>query len=68
MAALWEVFIWFLSVSYQLLVNKSKRKRRRRADKALTGTEKIKIINMMTGKKVGYSCVQLSVVGDVVHH
>ncbi|XP_011484855.1 chromodomain-helicase-DNA-binding protein 8 isoform X1 [Oryzias latipes] len=37
----------------ELLVNKSKRKRRRRADKALTGTEKIKIINMMTGKKVG---------------
>lgn len=36
----------------QLLVNRSKRKRRRRADKALTGTEKVKIINMRTGKKV----------------
>uniref|UniRef100_H2SVH7 Chromodomain helicase DNA binding protein 8 n=1 Tax=Takifugu rubripes TaxID=31033 RepID=H2SVH7_TAKRU len=30
----------------------SKRKRRRRADKALTGTEKVKVINMRTGKKV----------------
>ncbi|XP_041847243.1 chromodomain-helicase-DNA-binding protein 8 [Melanotaenia boesemani] len=37
----------------ELLVNRSKRKRRRRADKALTGTEKVKIINMRTGKKVG---------------
>lgn len=36
----------------QLLVNRSKRKRRRRADKALTGTEKVKIVNMRTGKKV----------------
>lgn len=36
----------------QLLVNRSKRKRRRRADKALTGTEKVKVINMRTGKKV----------------
>uniref|UniRef100_H3CR68 Chromodomain-helicase-DNA-binding protein 8 n=1 Tax=Tetraodon nigroviridis TaxID=99883 RepID=H3CR68_TETNG len=35
----------------ELLVNRSKRKRRRRADKALTGTEKVKIINMRTGKK-----------------
>lgn len=33
-------------------MNRSKRKRRRRADKALTGTEKVKIINMRTGKKV----------------
>ncbi|XP_074544247.1 chromodomain-helicase-DNA-binding protein 8 isoform X3 [Halichoeres trimaculatus] len=37
----------------ELLVNRSKRKRRRRADKALTGSEKIKVINMRTGKKVG---------------
>uniref|UniRef100_A0A1A8GA94 Chromodomain helicase DNA binding protein 8 n=4 Tax=Nothobranchius TaxID=28779 RepID=A0A1A8GA94_9TELE len=37
----------------ELLVNRSKRKRRRRADKALTGTEKVKLINMRTGKKVG---------------
>ncbi|TNM98083.1 hypothetical protein fugu_014329 [Takifugu bimaculatus] len=37
----------------ELLVNRSKRKRRRRADKALTGTEKVKVINMRTGKKVG---------------
>lgn len=36
----------------QLLVNRSKRKRRRRADKALTGSEKVKVINMRTGKKV----------------
>ena len=37
----------------QLLVNRSKRKRRRRrADKALTGSEKVKIIHMRTGKKV----------------
>ncbi|XP_076018245.1 chromodomain-helicase-DNA-binding protein 8 isoform X3 [Genypterus blacodes] len=40
----------------ELLVNRSKRKRRRRrADKALTGSEKVKIINMRTGKKVGAS-------------
>lgn len=39
----------------ELLVNRSKRKRRRRADKALTGSEKIKVINMRTGKKVGAS-------------
>lgn len=39
----------------QLLVNRSKRKRRRRADKALTGTEKVKIINMRTGKKVEHT-------------
>uniref|UniRef100_A0A671Y5M2 Chromodomain helicase DNA binding protein 8 n=1 Tax=Sparus aurata TaxID=8175 RepID=A0A671Y5M2_SPAAU len=31
----------------------NKRKRRRRADKALTGSEKVKVINMRTGKKVG---------------
>ncbi|XP_041805875.1 chromodomain-helicase-DNA-binding protein 8 isoform X3 [Chelmon rostratus] len=37
----------------ELLVNRSKRKRRRRADKALTGSEKVKVINMRTGKKVG---------------
>ncbi len=36
----------------QLLVNRSKRKRRRRADKPLTGSEKVKVINMRTGKKV----------------
>uniref|UniRef100_A0A3B4UG13 Chromodomain helicase DNA binding protein 8 n=1 Tax=Seriola dumerili TaxID=41447 RepID=A0A3B4UG13_SERDU len=35
----------------ELLVNRSKRKRRRRADKALTGSEKVKLINMRTGKK-----------------
>lgn len=39
----------------ELLVNRSKRKRRRRADKALTGSEKVKVINMRTGKKVGAS-------------
>ncbi|KAM4605422.1 chromodomain-helicase-DNA-binding protein 8 isoform 2-T4 [Polymixia lowei] len=40
----------------ELLVNRSKRKRRRkRADKALTGSEKIKLIHMRTGKKVGAS-------------
>lgn len=33
-------------------MNRSKRKRRRRADKALTGSEKVKLINMITGKKV----------------
>uniref|UniRef100_A0A671XZG9 Chromodomain helicase DNA binding protein 8 n=1 Tax=Sparus aurata TaxID=8175 RepID=A0A671XZG9_SPAAU len=38
---------------FTLLVNRSKRKRRRRADKALTGSEKVKVINMRTGKKVG---------------
>ncbi|XP_072297120.1 chromodomain-helicase-DNA-binding protein 8 isoform X3 [Eucyclogobius newberryi] len=37
----------------ELLVNRSKRKRRRKADKVLTGTEKVKLINMRTGKKVG---------------
>ncbi|MED6274998.1 Chromodomain helicase DNA binding protein [Characodon lateralis] len=37
----------------ELLVNRSKRKRRRRANKPLTGTEKVKVINMLTGKKVG---------------
>ncbi|KAM9719285.1 chromodomain-helicase-DNA-binding protein 8 isoform 2-T2 [Menidia menidia] len=37
----------------ELLVNRSKRKRRRRTDKPLTGTEKVKLINMRTGKKVG---------------
>ncbi|XP_026229672.1 chromodomain-helicase-DNA-binding protein 8 isoform X3 [Anabas testudineus] len=37
----------------ELLVNRSKRKRRRRADKALTGSEKVKLINIRTGKKVG---------------
>lgn len=37
----------------QLLVNRTKRKRRRRADKPLTGSEKVKVINMRTGKKVG---------------
>ncbi|XP_028283528.1 chromodomain-helicase-DNA-binding protein 8 isoform X3 [Parambassis ranga] len=37
----------------ELLVNRSKRKRRRRADKALTGSEKVKLINMRSGKKVG---------------
>ncbi|XP_078143635.1 chromodomain-helicase-DNA-binding protein 8 isoform X2 [Centroberyx gerrardi] len=38
----------------ELLVNRSKRKRRRRrADKALTGSEKVKLIHMRTGKKVG---------------
>ncbi|KAF7648394.1 hypothetical protein LDENG_00157570 [Lucifuga dentata] len=38
----------------ELLVNRSKRKRRRRkADKVLTGSEKVKLINMRTGKKVG---------------
>ncbi|KAM8839082.1 chromodomain-helicase-DNA-binding protein 8 isoform 1-T1 [Synchiropus picturatus] len=37
----------------ELLVNRTKRKRKRRADKALTGSEKVKIINMRTGKKVG---------------
>jgi len=30
----------------------NRRKRRRRADKALTGSEKVKVINMRTGKKV----------------
>lgn len=39
----------------QLLVNRSKRKRRRRADKALTGSEKVKVINMRTGKKVKHA-------------
>uniref|UniRef100_A0A8C5NC61 Chromodomain-helicase-DNA-binding protein 8 n=1 Tax=Gouania willdenowi TaxID=441366 RepID=A0A8C5NC61_GOUWI len=37
----------------ELLVNRSKRKRKRRADKPLTGNEKVKLINMRTGKKVG---------------
>ncbi|XP_051944693.1 chromodomain-helicase-DNA-binding protein 8 isoform X1 [Hippocampus zosterae] len=37
----------------ELLVNRSKRKRRRKADKALTGNEKVKLINMRTGKKIG---------------
>nr|XP_040025616.1 chromodomain-helicase-DNA-binding protein 8 isoform X2 [Gasterosteus aculeatus aculeatus] len=37
----------------ELLVNRSKRKRRRRADKPVTGSEKVKVINMRTGKKVG---------------
>ncbi|KAM4728449.1 chromodomain-helicase-DNA-binding protein 8 isoform 2-T2 [Anableps anableps] len=37
----------------ELLVNRSKRKRRRRTNKPLTGTEKVKVINMLTGKKVG---------------
>ncbi|XP_023140289.2 chromodomain-helicase-DNA-binding protein 8 isoform X4 [Amphiprion ocellaris] len=37
----------------ELLVNRSKRKRRRRADKVPTGSEKVKLINMRTGKKVG---------------
>ncbi|XP_061588745.1 chromodomain-helicase-DNA-binding protein 8 isoform X3 [Cololabis saira] len=37
----------------ELLVNRSKRKRRRRADKAITGTEKVNLINMRTGKKLG---------------
>lgn len=50
---------FLISVFLQLLVNRSKRKRRRRADKAITGTEKVKIINMMTGKKVCYNSVQL---------
>ncbi|KAG7271939.1 hypothetical protein CRUP_007710 [Coryphaenoides rupestris] len=37
----------------ELLVNRSKRKRRRRrADKPLTGSEKVKVIHMRTGKKV----------------
>lgn len=40
------------SLFLQLLVNRSKRKRRRKADKALTGNEKVKLINMRTGKKV----------------
>lgn len=39
----------------QLLENRSKRKRRRRADKALTGSEKVKVINMRTGKKVRHT-------------
>uniref|UniRef100_A0A3Q3MAK6 Chromodomain helicase DNA binding protein 8 n=1 Tax=Mastacembelus armatus TaxID=205130 RepID=A0A3Q3MAK6_9TELE len=47
-------FVSFL----QLLVNRSKRKRRRRADKALTGSEKVKLINMRTGKKVRHKLVQ----------
>uniref|UniRef100_A0AAQ6AF18 DNA helicase n=1 Tax=Amphiprion ocellaris TaxID=80972 RepID=A0AAQ6AF18_AMPOC len=38
---------------FTLLVNRSKRKRRRRADKVPTGSEKVKLINMRTGKKVG---------------
>ncbi|XP_061926317.1 chromodomain-helicase-DNA-binding protein 8-like isoform X2 [Entelurus aequoreus] len=42
-----------LEVQPFLLVNRSKRKRRRRADKVLTGNEKIKLINMRTGKKIG---------------
>lgn len=46
-----EILVLFL----QLLVNRSKRKRRRRADKPLTGSEKVKIINMRTGKKVRHS-------------
>uniref|UniRef100_A0A7N6BDE4 DNA helicase n=1 Tax=Anabas testudineus TaxID=64144 RepID=A0A7N6BDE4_ANATE len=33
----------------------SKRKRRRRADKALTGSEKVKLINIRTGKKVRHN-------------
>ncbi|KAM4551021.1 chromodomain-helicase-DNA-binding protein 8 isoform 2-T2 [Odontesthes bonariensis] len=37
----------------ELLVNRSKRKRRRRTDKPLTGAEKVRLINMRTGKKVG---------------
>ncbi|KAM9790504.1 chromodomain-helicase-DNA-binding protein 8 isoform X2 [Syngnathus typhle] len=37
----------------ELLVNRSKRKRRRKADKALTGNEKVKLINIRTGKKIG---------------
>uniref|UniRef100_A0A3Q1J4Q8 Uncharacterized protein n=1 Tax=Anabas testudineus TaxID=64144 RepID=A0A3Q1J4Q8_ANATE len=39
----------------KLLVNRSKRKRRRRADKALTGSEKVKLINIRTGKKVRHN-------------
>lgn len=45
----------------QLLVNRSKRKRRRRTDKALTGSEKVKLINMRTGKKVRH------VMGIITH-
>ncbi|XP_067108594.1 chromodomain-helicase-DNA-binding protein 8 isoform X1 [Osmerus mordax] len=38
----------------ELLVNRNKRRRRRkRTEKALTGSEKVKIIDMKTGKKVG---------------
>ncbi|XP_068604555.1 chromodomain-helicase-DNA-binding protein 8 [Brachionichthys hirsutus] len=37
----------------ELLVNRSRRRRRRRADKPLTGSEKVKVINIRTGKKVG---------------
>lgn len=44
-----------LALFPQLLVNRSKRKRRRRADKALTGSEKVKVINMRTGKKVKHA-------------
>lgn len=33
-------------------MNRTKRKRRRRTDKPLTGSEKVKVINMRTGKKV----------------
>lgn len=40
-------------------MNRSKRKRRRRADKALTGTEKVKLINMRTGKKVSCVCLRV---------
>jgi len=48
-----------MSFSPQLLVNRSKRKRRRRADKPLTGAEKVRLINMRTGKKVSLSYTQL---------
>uniref|UniRef100_A0A671Y5X8 Chromodomain helicase DNA binding protein 8 n=1 Tax=Sparus aurata TaxID=8175 RepID=A0A671Y5X8_SPAAU len=38
---------------YEVEGDMLERKRRRRADKALTGSEKVKVINMRTGKKVG---------------
>uniref|UniRef100_A0A7N6ALR9 DNA helicase n=1 Tax=Anabas testudineus TaxID=64144 RepID=A0A7N6ALR9_ANATE len=47
------ILIFYFLFFSQLLVNRSKRKRRRRADKALTGSEKVKLINIRTGKKVG---------------
>uniref|UniRef100_A0A8C9YR36 Chromodomain helicase DNA binding protein 8 n=1 Tax=Sander lucioperca TaxID=283035 RepID=A0A8C9YR36_SANLU len=38
---------------YEVEGDMLERKRRRRVDKALTGSEKVKVINMRTGKKVG---------------
>lgn len=44
----------------ELLVNRSKRRRRRKKrDKALTGSEKVKLIDMRTGKKLGAAFVPM---------